>query len=39
VNDQDYNIDTSIDEIIKKYEDIKTEKNIKKQYNSPVDIS
>lgn len=39
VNDQDYNVDTSIDEIIKKYEDIKTEKNIKKQYNSPVDLS
>lgn len=39
VNDKDFNVDTNMDTIIWEYEEIKTQKNIEKEYKQPVDIS
>lgn len=40
VNDKDYNIDISIDEIMSKYDYLKTQKQISnRQYSEPIDVN
>ena len=39
VNDLDYNVDISIDEIIKYYEDLKIQNNIYRTYKTPIDVN
>lgn len=39
VNDKDKNVDISLDEVVKKYESLKKEKNISREYESPLPAS
>jgi hypothetical protein len=39
VNNNDKNVDISLDEVVKKYESLKKEKNITREYESPLPAS
>lgn len=39
VNNLDFNVDTNMDNIIQAYNDLKIERNVEKEYKTPVDIN